>query len=174
MHCCCRCWFVCDFCMSKETWTVIIVPSSSSWAISRSKNWLRRHALGSLSLMSFKVGLSGEFLTVQAYCSVAYALIICCNQQYIYLSFYILCSISNLGMFPVDHFCAIINPPQVLSLSLTHTFSCACTCACLYVSMQTSVLFTQRICCSCLNTWLQCSCHHYRLLCHNTCQITSY
>ncbi|RZB88166.1 Dihydrolipoamide S-acetyltransferase component 1 of pyruvate dehydrogenase complex isoform B [Glycine soja] len=34
-------------------------------------------------------------------------------------------SISNLGMFPVDKFCAIINPPQVLSLSLspplTHT-----------------------------------------------------
>lgn len=25
-------------------------------------------------------------------------------------------SISNLGMFQVDHFCAIINPPQVLSL----------------------------------------------------------
>ncbi|KAK6929117.1 Peripheral subunit-binding domain [Dillenia turbinata] len=27
-------------------------------------------------------------------------------------------SISNLGMYPVDHFCAIINPPQVLQLSI--------------------------------------------------------
>ncbi|KAG6410082.1 hypothetical protein SASPL_128130 [Salvia splendens] len=30
-------------------------------------------------------------------------------------------SISNLGMYPVDNFCAIINPPQVLSLSLSCT-----------------------------------------------------
>jgi hypothetical protein len=27
----------------------------------------------------------------------------------------LLCSISNLGMYPVDQFVAIINPPQVLS-----------------------------------------------------------
>jgi hypothetical protein len=35
-------------------------------------------------------------------------------------------SISNLGMFQVDHFCAIINPPQVLLLFQQHsnTFGC--------------------------------------------------
>lgn len=31
-------------------------------------------------------------------------------------------SISNLGMFQVDHFCAIINPPQVLPILQTFIF----------------------------------------------------
>lgn len=57
-------------------------------------------------------------------------------------SFVFFCSISNLGMYPVDQFCAIINPPQVLSLShflslsvsqphaytLMHTSTCHYTC----------------------------------------------
>ncbi|KAL9317902.1 hypothetical protein ACSQ67_014419 [Phaseolus vulgaris] len=37
-------------------------------------------------------------------------------------------SISNLGMFPVDKFCAIINPPQVHSLFLSLSL---CLCACI-------------------------------------------
>lgn len=61
--------------------------------------------------MSFKVGLSGEFErhptpppSFPAPCPIFFYLI--------WFDF-TFCSISNLGMFPVDRFCAIINPPQV-------------------------------------------------------------
>lgn len=41
--------------------------------------------------------------------------VLLCSRSAVDIKFVILnlCSISNLGMFPVDHFCAIINPPQV-------------------------------------------------------------
>lgn len=36
-----------------------------------------------------------------------------CTAVDIWMFWHCFCSISNLGMYPVDHFCAIINPPQV-------------------------------------------------------------
>lgn len=46
---------------------------------------------------------------------------------YFILLYFTFCSISNLGMFPVDCFCAIINPPQVYdNLRFSESF-------CLYI-----------------------------------------
>ena len=35
-------------------------------------------------------------------------------------------SISNLGMYGVDYFSAIINPPQASHLPTVHSWSCLC------------------------------------------------
>ncbi|KAM0846507.1 hypothetical protein ACQ4PT_055627 [Festuca glaucescens] len=53
----------------------------------------------------------------QVTCTCLTLKFICIAVSLIYSIFEILtcpclCSISNLGMYPVDHFCAIINPPQ--------------------------------------------------------------
>lgn len=76
----------------------------------RLKNWLRRLGQGSLLLPSIKVGHLGEFILLIFHSASAF---FSTQNQTADINSHLLCSISNLGMFPVDHFCAIINPPQV-------------------------------------------------------------
>lgn len=80
---------------------------------SRLRSWHKRRDQESLLLMSFKEGHSGinHFSVLGIVWNIDYVKLSLLTEKTLLYRFF---SISNLGMYPVDHFCAIINPPQVI------------------------------------------------------------
>jgi hypothetical protein len=92
--------------------TISIFNDFESFIITQVKQLAEKARAGKLAPNEFQ---GGTFRQATCACLPLFFREFFPSLKFHILTFYdlFLCSISNLGMYPVDHFCAIINPPQV-------------------------------------------------------------